>query len=389
MELLRRALLVAGLFAFLWMALIPVGPLVAVDLVDFPSMQRRLPRWSSDAGLEPAAYVASVTRERTSRGDPAVWARVLAAAEDVASGRMPPASFDARRGRGRGGEAMYLQSDDPTVRGLHPRVDDAHPVAFVPVERDGGVRWLQATWLSPRDASSVTPSRLLHPLRGVAWLVLLAAIAVYVLLPRWKRGPAIASYHRVRAVVLPDVLGLVMTGLFLALPMFVVPANSPSGSLFSGDWVALTAVSWAMAGFGLALFGAAAWYAALRYEVLEGAVRRVTLFEDRTIPLESIAAVEPVTLRSPRGLVRLSLLLGLFRPALLGQALLLAGRTDEALEIVLRDGSRVRLLLTALENAGPLRKALERATGGTLPNGPRPAGAPPRGRPPAPPSSPA
>lgn len=389
MELLRRALLVAGLFAFLWMALIPVGPLVAVDLVDFAAMQRRLPRWSSDAKLEPAAFVASVTGQRTSRGDAAAWARVLAAAEDVALGRPPPAPFDARRGRGRGGEAVYLTPDDPTVRGLDPPVDDARPVAFVPVERDGGVRWLQATWLSPRDASSVTPSRLLHPLRGVSWLVLLAAIALYVLLPRWKRGPSTASYHRVRAVVLPDVLGLLMTGLFLALPMFVVPASSPGGSLFSGDWVALTAISWAMAGFGLALFWAAAWYAALRYEVLGDAVRRVTLFEDRTIPLESIAAVEPVTLRAPRGLVRLGLLLGLFRPALLGQALLLAGRTDEALEIVLRDGSRVRLLLTALENAGPLRKALERATGGPLPNPARPGKTRSSRRPPAPPSSPA
>ena len=387
MELLRRALLVAGLFAFLWMALMPVGALVSVDLVDFPGMQRRQPRWMSDADLSPAAYVERVTRDRTSLGDPAVWGLVLRAAEDVAAGRAPPAPFDARRGSVRGRGALYLQADDPTARGLAPPLSDARPVAYVPVERDGRRVWLQATWHSPKDASDVEPSRLLHPLRGASWFVLLGAVVAYVVLPRWKPGPTTAYHHRVRAVLLPDVLGLVLTGMFLALPMLVIPRSSPGGSLFAGDWTALTWISWGMAGLGLAMFGAAAWYAALRYEVLDGAIRRVTLFEDRTIPLETIVAVEPVTLRAPKGLVRLSLLLGLLRPALLGQGLILAGRTDAALDVVLRDGSRVRVLLTALEHGAPLRAALERATGGPIGERARTAKSRRAGPPPPPPSS--
>jgi len=362
MELLRRVILVAGLFAFLWCALMPLEALVRVEAVDFAALKRREPSWSGDGDVAPDVYVANTTRDRTSRGDPATWERVARAAEAVARGRPPDAPFDERVGRERGREALFLGADDGTVRGLAPPLGAGRTFAYVRVE--GGVRdaWLQATWLGPADARDVTPARLLRPLRGFSLVFLGAALACYVFLPRWKPAATTAYYHRVRAVVLPDVLGVVLTGMFLALPMFVIPANSPSGGLFDGDWIALTLVAWGMAGFGLALFCAAAWYATLRYEVHDDALRRVTLWRDRTIPLASIEAVTPVTRRAPRKLVGLGLLVGLWRPAALGQALLLAGRADAGVEIALRGGERLRVLLTALENAGPFARALERAT---------------------------
>ncbi len=358
MEILRRVLLVAGLFAFLWCALIPVEALVRVEVVDFAARQRREPRWSGDADLAEDAYAANLVRDRVSRADPTTWAKVARAAEAVARGLAPDAPFDGRVGRDYGGEALYLGADDGTVRSLDPPLGDGRTVAYVRVAFDGRERWLGASWVRPAYARGLTPSRLLRPLRGVSLWILGAAVAVYALLPRWKRGATTACYHRVRAVVLPDVLGCVLTGMFLALPMFVIPANSPSGRLFDGDWVALTIVSWGMAGFGLAIFGAAAWYATLRFEVDDDAIRRVTLFGDRRIALASIEAVEPVTLRAPRRLVGLGLLLGLWRPALLGQAMILAGRSDAGVELVLRGGERVRVLWTALENTGPLERAL-------------------------------
>ena len=360
MELWRRALLVAGLFVGLWCALMPVEAVVRVEVADVEAALRRASR---DPAGAPVTSMAKAAEDRTSVGEPATWARVAGAAAAVRAGRPPEPPFDDRVGTAWGRAALYLGADDGTVRTLVPSLGPDRTFAYVRTALDGRDAWLEATWLRPAYARDVEPSRLLRPSRRLALPVFGLALALYVLLPRWKPGETTAYYGRARAVVLPDALGVLLCAVFLALPMFVIPTSPAGGGLFDGDWVALTIVMWAMAGFGLAILGVAAWYATLRFEVEPDAIRRVTLFGARTIPLASIEEVRPVTHRAPRRLVGLSLLVGLFRPALLGQALLLAGREDPGVELVLRGGERVRVLLTALEHAGALERALARVGG--------------------------
>jgi hypothetical protein len=341
MELLRRAILVVGLFAALRLTLVPGGPLVRVV--------------KADPAREPAGEVVAVDGEN--------WQRVAAAASALAEDRPPGPPYDARVGRRHGAPSLYFAADDPTVRALVPEFSDDSSVISLRVEGPTGTTALTAIWMRPFDAGGLSPSRLLFPGRGAAPWVLLGAILAYAFLPRRRASETTARYHRGRAVVLPDILATMITGLFLAIPMLVVPRNSPSGGLFEGDWAVLTVVCFAMAGFGLALYASAAWYAALRIEVGERSVRRVTLFGSSEFALDEVAEVRTVERRAPRRLVLLGLLAGLFKPALFGQALILAGRTDAGLEIVLRDGRRIPLLLTALENAEPLRRALSSQLG--------------------------
>ncbi len=360
MEILRRLFLVAGVVLSLWWALVPKGPLVAVKAVDFAEEQRDRPGWSEDRKMTPEQFVAEETKDRRFDADPAAWKAVSEAARALSRGDAVPSPFSGRVGKGSIlWTALYLDPAADPLPSMRPALSEDRPVAYVAVPAAGGkTTWLLANWKSPKDARGIEPSSLLFPRRPLAPWPILAALALYVVLPRPKRTKETATYSRVRAAILPDVLGVLVTGMFVALPLFVIPANAPSGDVFDPGWRPLVWIGAAMACFGLAIFAAAAWYASLSFTVEEGGIRRATLFGSRWIPFAEIAEVRSTTVRAPRSLVGLLLLFGFANPRLLGQGLILAGRSDEAVEIVLRSGRRIRVMLTGLENSAALSHAL-------------------------------
>ncbi len=120
---------------------------------------------------------------------------------------------------------------------------------------------------------------------------------------------------------------------FFALPLFVVPSASETGDLFASGWIVLTAVGWAMACFGFALLAVAAWYAPLSFILTADGVQRRTLWGKEDYRFADVVEVRRGAVKAPRRLTGLLLLLGLSDPRLLAQGLLLAGRSDEALDV--------------------------------------------------------
>ncbi len=370
MEIARRIVLAIAIMLGIGAALLPVEALVAVRAADFEATQRRKPAWDDASRLPLAEFIAAQTRDRLiTVPDPASWDALAWAATEVAAGRDPAAPFADRVGRRFGTDAIYVNPDAEPIRDVAATLDDERTFTYVAVPGlvRGGKRYLEATYLRPRDMGGLEPGRLARPNRRWAGWILLVGLAVYVVLPRPRRGPDILRYHRVRAVVLPDILGAVLTAGFFALPLFVIPSASTTGDLFASGWVVLTAVGWGMACFGLALLAVAAWYAALSFALTADGVRRRTLRGAQEYRFADVVEVRRGAAKPPRRLLGILAILGIFNPRLLAQGLLLAGRTDEALDVAFRDGRRLRVGLTALEGGDRLVRAFEGAARGGVP----------------------
>jgi len=388
-ELLRRVVRLGGVLGALYVTLVPVPAVVEVRVADFAALQARRPRGDDRARVPLEDFVRETPEGRTSDVAGPAWADLLAAATAAHAARPVPASFAARAGERHGERGIYLDPDDAPVADLRGALGpdasfrdasfrdasfrdasfrDAsfRDASFRDASfRDAAVRdaagrvtHLTLGWLRPDDRDTLAPGSLSCPHRRLALPMLAVACAVDARRPRTRRGPGIVRAHPVRAVLLPDVVGVLLAGVFAAMPMLVVPRMSASGRLFDGAWAGLTVVMAGMAMFGVVILFVAAGYAALRYEVQIDRIRRRSLFGREDGPFAEIVAVEPAVIRAPRGLVRMSFVAGLFRPAMMGQALILGRRSDPAGDVVLADGRRRRIVWTALADAAPLAHTL-------------------------------
>jgi hypothetical protein len=148
-------------------------------------------------------------------------------------------------------------------------------------------------------------------------------------------------YSRVRAAILPDLIGAMLLTLFFAMPLFVVAGASVNASLFEGGWTVLTLVGWGMAIFGLVILGIAAWYATFRVQLLPDGLRAWTLGGTEEYPFAQIREVRGMRYEIPRWLIQ-------------------AGRSDAGLEVVRGDGRVLRVWLTGLLGARGMLDALRK-----------------------------
>ncbi|HPD17819.1 MAG TPA: hypothetical protein PLE19_23015 [Planctomycetota bacterium] len=346
MELLRRTILVAGLVCALWFAASPAPALVRVRAVDFAAEQARKPKFAEASRLPLAEFIVEETRDRLVAVEGAEWEELLRVARRLAAGRELDAAWLRRANLGGRATSFFFRPDEAPVRDLAGKLSDDHPFTYVAV----GVSGYLGVTFSRLFTTMGAPRWLAYPLRRYAVWVFAAALLLYVLLP-WPRVRANTAYYsRVRASVLPDLIGVMLTGVFFVMPLIIVPQISPRGDLLDaeGGWIILTLVFWALCVFGLAIFAVAARYTACQVRVLEDRLEYVTLTGVQAFPYGEIAAVELAAYEPPRALVRAGFIVSLINWRAAGPTLLVASRTDSVLRVKARDGRSFQLVLTAL-----------------------------------------
>jgi hypothetical protein len=104
-----------------------------------------------------------------------------------------------------------------------------------------------------------------------------------------------------------------------------------------------------------------AWYEAWCIHMAEDHLVVESLRAVEQIAFADIAQVQRVLCEPPKALVKAGLLIGLLNWRALGPTLLLAGRRDYVVELVLRNGRRQRLGLTGVCHLDRLLSALLKA----------------------------
>ena len=359
-EIARRALVCLLIAGALTAAQWPAPALLRLAPVDLAAQQKR-EFFADDRQLPLEAYVAQKTAGRLVTVEGSRWADLLQAARATSAGNPPDDAWARRRGQGWLYEgSVFFRLDEAPLNEISGALTEGAPFAYLALAGSAPAEFLGVTLLGAGDVVDGAPAHLAFPWRRFSvWLALLAA-AIYALLPRAQHPPEALTYSRLRAVVLPDLLGFLLFGMFFALPVYVIPRASPAGNLFDveGGWIWLTAFTWLMAAFGLVILGVAAWYAAFELLALADRLRVTNLFRRQEVLYRDMVSVSAYTIKPPRWLMVGGLVVSLFNWRALGPTLA-ASRERQGLEIVCHDGQRLRVSVDALAGLERLHAAFQ------------------------------
>jgi hypothetical protein len=338
----RRVLLVGGVIGALTLALWQQSELYRVARVDFASRQQDEPGWTHHRQEPLQDYIEYKTQGRLLEKTGQAW-------------------LDLYQELGPAGEHRFFSTGRPPLTELARAFDSGF--TYVVLEHEGQAHYLGVNVSRPGDFPAA-PASLRYPLRWLAPWVFLAGFLGYLLIPWPKREPDVVAYTRWVAASLPDLfVGMLLVGMFYALPWFVVPgqAHVSHPLVVEGGWMILTVVMWGFCLFGLAIYATAAWYEASCIRVADD---HLVIESIRTMERIAFADIERVNLavrEPPKTLVKIGLLIGLLNWRAIGPTLLVAGRRDRMIELVLRDGRRRRFGLTGVYHLDRLISALRQA----------------------------
>ena len=184
---------------------------------------------------------------------------------------------------------------------------------------------------------------------------LVAALAVYLVVPRAARPASALTYDLVPAVYGPDLVGFLLTGVFFALPFW---ARMGEPYLW-GDFGVLVHPSallvWPLALVAVAILWFSARYASFWLVIDTEGFRISRLGSTRFVPFSAIVQVRPMRRGLPRWFRWLTPVLiatGKFGAA---GAMLLA-RDTTGITLVLDDGAEISIPQEAFEK--PMRRVL-------------------------------
>lgn len=190
------------------------------------------------------------------------------------------------------------------------------------------------------------PEAFSYPLRHLWYVPLLVMLSVYVILPVAMSADNVCVYKRWQ-VILCDLVGCMLYGMFMALPFFIVGGTIEALT----TWIGFTAIFWAMAALGLCLLWWSYFYAVYRIHVVDD--RLVFCFPSaiKVVAFKDMTTLEHVRVVPPKWLIVLSFWAALLGKGArgagqLGRASLLATSSSEGLCIGTRDGDAVYIWLT-------------------------------------------
>lgn len=313
-EILRRLLLVGGLFAGAWQWYDSPERLFSVTRPDFAKEYERQygeRRYAFPGAMEMGR---EFLRKHTDPGGVAEFrskrmaARAIAApAEDLSGwiGELDQAlagtgPLARRAGKGQ----VYYLPGEAAVRHF------AGPMERI--YKEGA--WLNAyavvsggdleIWIHPEPRESGAPAWMLYPEREWAWVWMLGALAIYLVLPRSGRGVAVR--HDPIPIVVLDFAGASVATFFFALPLFVYDSNRQAAA----DWLGGAGLSWMICGGVVLLMMSNAARAAFAVTFTGAGLRISGVSGVRDVEYRLLSAVQPLEEGPERMGIRLSLRAG-------------------------------------------------------------------------------
>jgi len=341
-RVLTALLLLLGTICFWFLD----GPWPTVQLVDFSADLKNSP-YFVPKGTTVESFREKRTEGRTVVTRSETWYLL---AQQLATDNLPGALHRMDMGRGRAAWVVPQWALPPIAEGI--------PLDYrwgVYVNLEGTDLWL---WVEARTAREIgdLPISVKTPMRGQAWGLFLAAVAVYVLLPRRKPAPGELTYGRVSAVVVPDWLGFVMCAFFLSLGMLVISDHHYS---LSGGWGWFASVIGLMSLLFLLLPGISTYYATFHLRLLDDGIALTRWGKESVIYWTDVVSAAPYRGKA-NWVIGLLLILAARGPGMTGQGLLVMSNQEQGLELKLNNGKKVRVMANALRGFETIEAAIKK-----------------------------
>ncbi len=371
-EILRRLLLLVGLFAGLWLVFWSQSGLLRVEPVDWQAELRREQWWAEDAkrllapevGEEPlagvdlapetrgdlASYIAHETEGRQVVVSGAEWEGLFNAVAATVLGRPPSSGWAARAAHGLLEGNLYFHVSEPPLSQVAGRFGEPGDFLYIKIEGAQRAEYLGVSLSRIEDAVRYAPGHLAFPYRHAGLWLLAATLLAYALIP-WPRPPKEGLYYG--RIQLLDGLGCALAAVFFALPILIANENAAGASPFGEGWAILTAVLWGLALLAASITAIAAWYGVLSLELTPDGLVHRSLTRRRAHGLDEVTGVDVIAQQLPR---RLRWMLGgaaLFNWRTAGQAAALSV-PHYALRFTLRDGSAYTFPREGLHGIAPM-----------------------------------
>jgi len=199
-------------------------------------------------------------------------------------------------------------------------------------------------------------------LTAAAWAV--AALMAYVFIPRAPRPAGAKTYSQFAAVIGPDLVGLLLTGIFIVLPFWARASDAPLWQDFGILVHPAALLTWPLALISAAILVMSARSASFWIVVDDASVHIGSIGAQHHLRFAEIERVEPFRRGLPRWfrwLVPLLAVTGRFTAA---GAIMLA-RDSVGISLVTKDGQRIDVSTDAME--GPTRQLLNQLRKSNVP----------------------
>jgi hypothetical protein len=386
LELIRRLCLLCGALATMWLALKPADMLYRVRNVNFATLQKQdaermrssikmLSRESSmdldpndpiiniAPTLSPEQYIAKQTKDRLIEVSGSQWAEFYDGVQKTLLGTTK--TFARNVSLGYGSYFLYFPADTAPLNELAHRIGPDKVFTYVALRNGDNVKYMEVLFQRPQSAYQEAPNWLLYPLREYAVWCFIAGLLAYAAIPWYRKGPDELRYSTARAIVVPDILGVLLTVFFCVLPILVISTNAHSDDPvdifgFRNGWWPITLVMWLMACAGLATLFVSLWYACYTMKITPAGLCLRKLFSDNEYTFSEMEAIEPARWAWPWWLRILVILISLSKPRLAGPAILGAFEEAHGIAIRMKNGYKLKLWMTHLPGFQQIFHALRK-----------------------------
>ncbi|MCX7825030.1 MAG: hypothetical protein N2689_05685 [Verrucomicrobiae bacterium] len=387
LEAIRRLCLLGGALAAAWCAVKPTDALFRVRDVDFAKLQkqdaRRMrsdirmmsrvsgmaidpndPTINTATTLTPEQYFARKTQDRLIEVSGNQWTEFYNGVQQTLAGKSK--TFARNVSVGYGSYFLYFPTDAAPLHELTNRLGDAKPFTYVAVRDGGGVKYMEVLFQRPQSAQHDAPNWLFYPLRGQSGWWFIVGLLAYAGIPWHRKRPEELRYSTARAMVGPDMLGMVMAVFFVTLPILVITGNAVGSEPldvfgFRTGWWPLTLVMWLLACGGFVTVFVALWYASFSLVLTPDGIRRRTLFGADECAFADMTAIEPARWAWPTWLRIVAILIGMLNWRLLGAVLIGSSQEAYGIAIRMKDGRTVKLWMTHLPGFERIFHAMRKA----------------------------
>ncbi len=369
MEIVRRLILVAGLLTGLWLCLWAEPHLFRVDPVDWDKNRQHKERRAeeltqmatetlgrdasgemdvyAETRLKRDAFIAHETEGRLKVVDGSVWEGFFKGVASTVLGQAPSDSWARHRARWPYDESLYFRTNVPPLAGIATGFSEADPLQYVQIKGQTRSEYLFVQLSDREDLFRHAPAFLVFPHRTAGLIFILGAFLLYFLLPRRPSPTEGLAYAHIRTSTVPDLLGIILGGLFFSLPILISQDNAGESPLAPG-WNIITTFMWLLAAISLCSCVAAAWYASLRMDMTPNGLDYTSLRGRVKIAwadIDHVTAFEQPSI--PPWLRKTLFVLSLFNRRALGPALMFGGN-ETGIRVICKNGQAFSFFLTGL-----------------------------------------